>query len=89
MLADKFAWAGLTNVAGFGFVAFGLANLGGFGLSLVMDKQNFDYHFAYKGQGKLLQPLKSMIAAESITNVGWTAPSLILGGAFLQRACGN
>ena len=71
-----------------GFVFWGLMNLGVYGLSLVMHKENFDYHFAYKGQGKFLQPLKSMMAAESLNNVIWTAPSLIVGGLYLQSQLG-
>ena len=66
-----------------GFVFWGFCNLGVFGLSQVMHKENFDYHFAYTGNGKLMQPFKSMMAAESLSNVAWTAPSLIVGGFYL------
>ena len=71
-----------------GFVFWGLCNAGVYGLSLIMSKQNFDYHFAYEGKGKLMQPFKSMMAAESLANVAWTAPSLIGGGFYLQQKLG-
>jgi len=83
MTMDKFEWSGLSLIGGMGFVLWGLGNIGVFGLSKVMHKENFDYHFSYTGNGKFLQPLKSMIAADSLSNVAWTAPSLIGGGLFL------
>ncbi len=89
MFTDKLGWAGLSSLGGMGFVLFGLGNIGLYGLSLVMHKPNFDYHFAYTGNGKLLQPLKSMMAAESLANVAWTAPSLIAGGLFLNSRVGS
>ena len=89
MIMDKLSWARLETLAGMGFVAWGLANLGVFGLSKFMHKENFDYHFAYTGSGKATQPLKSMMAAEDMMNVGWTAPVLIGGGFYLQKKLGS
>ena len=89
MVQDKLNWARLGQLSGMGFAVWGVANLGIYGLSFLMDKQNFDYHFAYTGNGKLFQPLKSMMAAESFGNVAWTAPSLILGGALLPGKVGS
>ena len=89
MVADKVSWARLETLSGMGFVFWGLANLGVFGLSMVMRKENFDYHFTYTGNGKFLQPFKSMMAAESINNVAWTAPLLIGGGLYLPRKVGS
>ena len=83
MFMDKTSWMGLSTIAGMGFVLWGVGNVGLFGLSKIMHKENFDYHFSYNGNGKFLQPLKSMIAADSLSNVAWTAPSLIAGGLFL------
>ena len=83
MLLDKTGWARATQLFGMGFVFWGFCNLGVYGLSHVMHKENFDYHFAYTGNGKLMQPFKSMMAAESFANVAWTAPSLIVGGFYL------
>lgn len=84
MVVDKFNWAGLSHLSGLSFAIWGVLNLGVYGLSLVMSKESFNYHFMYTGSGKFLQPLKAMMAANSISNVGWTAPSLILGGLFLK-----
>ena len=86
-LLDRLAC--MQSVFGYGFAIWGLLNLGTFGLSQVMSKQSWDYHFAYTGNGKLLQPLKSMMASDSLSNVGWTSASLVLGGAYLQRRIGN
>ena len=79
----------MEQIGGMGFVVWGLCNLGVYGLSLVMHKENFDYYFAYKGDGKLTQPMKSMMAADSLSNVGWTAPSLIAGGLYLSQRIGS
>ena len=89
MVSDKLSWAGLQSIAGMGFVLWGFCNLGVFGLSQVMYKQNFDYYFAYTGNGKFLQPFKSMMASESLSNVVWTAPSLIIGGYLLNQRLGS
>ena len=89
MLHDKAKWFGLSGMGGIGFAAWGVANLSVYGLSLVMDKENWDYHFVYKGNGKFLQPFKSMMASDSFVNVAWTAPSLIGGGMLLQAKCGS
>ena len=68
MLADKTRWLGLRGMGGLAFSLWGVCNLGVYGLSHVMHKENFDYHFAYTGNGKLMQPFKSMMAAESLSN---------------------
>ena len=83
MISDKVSWANLETLSGMGFVFWGLANLGVFGLSMFMHKETFDYHFAYNGNGKFLQPFKSMMASEKFGNIVWTAPSLIGGGFYL------
>ena len=83
MLSDKLSWASLATLSGMGFVFRGICNLGVSGLSTLMHKENFNYHFSYTGNGKLLQPLKSMMAAEDFTNVAWTSGSLIVGGFYL------
>ena len=38
MLNDKAQWVGISGLGGIGFIAWGLANIGTYGLSLVMDK---------------------------------------------------
>ena len=80
---------GISGMGGIGFIAWGVANIGVYGLSLIMDKQSFDYHFAYTGNGKFTQPLKAMMASDSLANVAWTAPSLIGGGILLQSKVGS
>ena len=88
MVIEKMNWSrGLFS----GQVLFGLmgvANLLGFGLSLVMEKRNFDYYFFMNGNGKFFQPVRSMCASDNLFNVMWTAPSLILGGAYLNKCLG-
>ena len=54
MVVDKLNFTGLTKIQGMGFVLWGLGNIGIYGLSLVMHRQNFDYYFRYTGDGKLL-----------------------------------
>ena len=83
MIEDKLKWARLETLAGMGFVFWGFANIGISGLSKLMYKENFDYHFKHQADGRFTTPLKSMMAAESLTNVAWTAPSLIGGGFYL------
>ena len=89
MVGDKLSWARLTTLSGMGFVFWGVLNLGVYGLSMVMHKENFDYHFAYTGNGKFLQPFKAMMAGEDFANVSWTSASLIGGGFYLQQRCGS
>jgi len=86
MISDKIGWTGIN---GHWFALFGVANLLGFGLSQVMERKNFEYYFAYKGEGTFFQPFRSMIASDKFSNVVWTAPSLILGGAYLQKQLGG
>ena len=89
MIHDKLVWSRMQQLSGLGFVFWGVANLGVFGLSKLMTKENFDYHFAYTCNGKMMQPLKSLMVADSLANVGWTAPSLILGGLYLNQRLGS
>ena len=79
----------LGTLSGMGFVFWGICNIGVFGLSKIMHKENFDYHFAYTGNGKFLQPLKSMMAGKDLANVAWTSTSLIVGGFYLQQRVGS
>ena len=54
MIHDKAKWFGLSGMGSIGFVFWGLCNIGVYGLSLVMEKENWDYHFMYRGNGKFL-----------------------------------
>ena len=89
MVVDKFAWSGIQSYGALAFISWGLANIGIYGLSLVMYKENWNYYFAYTGDGKFLQPFKSMMASDSLSNVIWTAPSLIGGGLVLNSKVGS
>lgn len=86
MLLDKLTW---TRMDGHWFTLFGIANLVGYGLSYVMSKKNYDYHFTYTGEGQsLFRPVKSMIGSTNLLNVVWTAPVLIGFGYELNKRMG-
>ena len=74
MLYDKLAW---TKVHGWWFALFGIGNLVAYGAHLVMRKEQYQYHFAYKAQSRIFSPIKAMLGSENLANVIWTAPSLI------------
>ena len=80
-ISDKLGWFKLKNANL--YAAFGVVNVLGFGLSKFMNKDTFEYYCHYKGDGKVLRPLTSMLVSDKIENVIWTAPSLILGGMYL------
>ena len=87
MFLDKLRW---TKISGQSlWIGLGVANLIGFGLSQYMDKENFSFYFHHKGEGRFFQPIKSMMASESLTNVAWTVPCLIGGGMWLQGQIGS
>lgn len=83
MLLDKLTHTRSFFSGGYLFALFGLGNIAGYGLSLLMDKENHEYYFGYNGCGKFFQPIKSMIGSNNLLNVAWTSPSLILGGLYL------
>ena len=85
MLADKMTSA---RAPGHWFALFGIGNLACYGLSLFSNSANFDYHFGYTGDGRFFQPFRSMLGANNLSNVAWTAPLLILGGTYLQSKIG-
>ena len=73
---------------GYLFAGLGLLNVFGFGMSLFMDKPNFQARVAHKGDYKFFSPVKSWCASDSLSNIAWTAPSLIFGGAYLSKKMG-
>ena len=89
MMTEKLNWFRGAIGGGNLFALLGILNLAGYGCSLVMDKRNFEDVFAYKGNGETFKPLKSWIASDSIANVCWTSPSLIVGGLYLQSKVGK
>ena len=80
MLLDKFrSVPGLGQVSVFSIL--GLANVVGYGLSLVMNKDAYRYHFAYDGAGKhSTNFLKSLMGSESMVNTALNAGILICCG---------
>ncbi len=52
MLLDKLKWAKGSFAGGYMFAFFGVGSIIGYGLSLVMEKQNYDYHFKYTASSK-------------------------------------
>ena len=89
MVAEKLRWTRGAVGGGYLFALLGLLNAGGFMCSLMMDKHNFQDVFAYSGNNQLFKPFKSWCASDSLANVCWTSPSLILGGIYLQSKVGG
>lgn len=86
MLADKLNWA---KIGGNWFALLGIANLIGYGASLLMSKDQFYYHFTYSTYpARFFKPLKSMIGSDNLANVIWTAPSLILLNFYMNKKVG-
>tara|TARA_B110000285_G_scaffold208750_1_gene249188 strand:+ start:169 stop:327 length:159 start_codon:yes stop_codon:yes gene_type:complete len=50
MLVDKLSYFRIGG--GLAFMALGVGNLVGFGLSNVMKPSNYDFYFYYRGAGK-------------------------------------
>ena len=76
------------KVGGWWYALLGVGNIMAYGLSHLMTKENYEYHFAYKGEGKMFNWIKSQVGCNTIDSVIWTAPSLILGNYFLMKRCG-
>lgn len=75
MVIDKLQW---LRFNGHWFALFGTLNLLCYGASLLMTRDQYKYHFAYTGYpARMFKPFKSMLGSENLTNVLWTAPSLI------------
>lgn len=83
MLADKLSWVPALN--GNLFALFGLLNIGFYGLSLLITKEQYRYHFSYEGVvPRLFTPLKAMMASDVFANVVWVAPTLIGCNMYLN-----
>ena len=52
MLLDKLKWARGSVVGGNLFALIGVGSILGFGLSHVMEEENYNYYFLYKGEDK-------------------------------------
>lgn len=74
-LLDKLKWARFN---GHWFALFGIGNLLAYAAHFYMDRDQYLYHFSYKGYpARFFQPVKAMLGSENFLNVAWTAPSLI------------
>ena len=67
----------------------GIGNIVTYGLSLYMKPSNYAYYFHYTGNGKFFQPFKALVGCDNPITLGLTAPSLILGGAYMQKSIGS
>lgn len=75
MLLDKLSWAKFN---GHWFALFGVGNLLAYGAHFYMNRDQYLYHFTYKGYpARMFKPLKAMLGSDNLANVAWTAPSLI------------
>lgn len=82
MLLDKFSF---FKVGGWWFALFGVANVAAYGLSMFMPKDNYIFHFGYKGDRfSIFNFLKSQFGSNNFTNVAWTAPTLIALNWYLK-----
>ena len=71
------------------FTLFGLVNAFCFGLSYTMSEKDYIFHFSYKQNGRYSDMIKSQFGSTNPMNVAWTAPSLILGGHYMQSKLGS
>lgn len=77
------------RIHGHWFALFGIANLLCYGASLLMDKDQYYYHFTYTTYPpKMFKPIKAMIGSDNLLNVAWTAPSMIFLNFYLHRKLG-
>jgi hypothetical protein len=73
------------------FLFVGSINIFMYGLSQVMDKDSFVRKFSWTPNSgdKIFQTIKSQFCSNRLFNVAWTAPSIIVAGAFLERSLGS
>ena len=76
MILDKFQFTKILPKIPL-FALLGALNLGCFGLSFFMTKKNYEFYFAYKGNGRLVDILRSMVGSNNFNNAIWTGPALI------------
>ena len=87
MLVDKLKW---TRINGHWFALFGLANLACYGLSYLLPKDDYIYHFGFTSYpARFMKPIKSMMGSDNLANIIWTAPSLIIFDLYLHKRFGS
>ena len=85
----------VESVSGYCFVYWGLANLVTFLVFQFMldteDKRSaFNEYFAFDGGNtNLFQPFRAIIASNRLENLIASAPSLLIGGYYLQKQIGG
>ena len=87
MVLDKLNSVKLLSKVSF-FTLFGLANAVGYGLSHVMSQDDYRRYFAYTGNGKTFNQVRSWFGSENIYNAAWTVPSLLFFGQYMQGKVG-
>jgi hypothetical protein len=86
MLTDKLSF---LRVSGHWFALFGLFNALAYGASLIMPKDWYRYHFGYRAYPtSLFKFVKSQVGSETLANVIWTSPTLILLSIFMHKKVG-
>ena len=87
MLLDKLSY---FHMGGYWFALFGVGNILAYGASKIMNKDWFQYHFAYTGEGhSIFKAFKSMMGSDTFANVVWTAPSLIGLNWYMHSKVGS
>ena len=87
MVLDKFVHMPILSKLPW-FSLFGLANVFCYGLSHMMSEKDYLYYFSYKGNGRGSDLVRSNFGSNNLMNVAWTAPMLIVGGAFIHSKLG-
>ena len=87
MVLDKFHHMPILSKLPW-FSLFGLANVFCYGLSHLMSEKDYLYYFSYKGNGRLSDLARSNFGSNSLVNVAWTAPLLIVGGSLIHSKLG-
>lgn len=78
------------RMKGYWFALFGLGNVLAYGAHLFMNRDQYLYHFSYKGYpARMFKPFKAMMGSENLMNVMWTAPSLIALNLYLLPKVGS
>ena len=67
---------------------FGLLNATCFGLSYLMEEKTYKYYFAYKGNGRYFDAIRSMFGSNTLANAAWTIPSLLFCGQYMHNKVG-
>lgn len=63
MIADKLNWSRGAFSGGYMFALMGVGSILGFGAGLLMEEQNYKYHFQYVGNSRLFAPIKSQFGS--------------------------